>query len=301
MRSRGLCLIRKYFLSHGFLEIETPYLQTAPNLDPHVEPFSLSPDGGPFLHTSPEYQMKKALAAGAGDIFQICRVFRKDPKTPWHRREFTMLEWYRVGQDYRVLMEDAKGLIMYLVKELRLRPPKINLEGPWLSLTVSEAFKKFAGIDPMDMDESTFRDYLLSKGFKISPQDPWETCFHYLFVAQVEPALAKLDTPVFLSHYPASLSVMARLSPQDPRVCERIELYIGGVELMNGYSELTDPKEQRRRLEAERKTRNVSWPLDEELLEALAHMPPAAGAAMGLDRLLTVLKGERDIGRFMLE
>ncbi len=306
LRSRGLDLIRKYFLSHGFLEVETPYLQEAPNLDPYVEPFPL--DGGLFLHTSPEYQMKRVLAAGAGDIFQICRVFRKDPQTPWHRREFTMLEWYRPDRDYLVLMEDVRGLVMHLVKELGLRSflrsmegAEINLEGPWLSLPISEAFREFAGIDPLDMDESRLRDYLMSEGFKISAQDSWETCFHHLFVAQVEPALAKMDKPVFLCHYPASLSVMARLSPQDPRVCERLELYIGGVELMNGYSELTQPKEQRHRLKAERKARKVSWPLDDGLLEALASMPPAAGAAMGLDRLLTVLTGERDIGGFLLE
>ncbi len=306
LRSRALDLVRRYFLSWGFMEVETPYLQEAPNLDPYVEPFLV--DGGLFLHTSPEYQMKKILAAGTGNIFQICRVFRKDPSAPWHRREFTMLEWYRVNRDYRVLMEDARNLVLYIIEGLGLKPfiwsikgIKVSLEGEWPSFTISEAFREFAGIDPLKMDECQLRGHLLSEGLKVSAQDSWETCFHYLFVDQVEPALGKMDRPVFLYNYPASLSVMARLSPQDPRLCERVELYMGGVELMNGYSELTQPKEQRERLEAERKARMVSWPLDEELLEALNSMPPAAGASIGLDRLLTVVMVERDIGRFLLE
>jgi len=297
--------VRDFFLLEGFLEVETPYLQETPNLDPHVEPFRV--EGGFFLHTSPEYQMKKLLGAGSGDIFQICRVFRKDPVTPCHRREFTMVEWYRVGEDYRVLMDDVRELTLFLAQRLGVGPflkvgdREVNLSGEWYAMSVSQAFQEFTGVDPLDMDEGGFRRSLEEKGLQVSRKDSWETCFHYLFVAEVEPALALLDRPVFLYHYPASLSVMARLSPEDPRVCERVELFVGGVELMNGYSELTDPEEQRRRLEEELLRRGVSWSVDEELLEAVGCMPTAAGAALGFDRLLTVLVGEDDIGTFVLE
>ncbi len=285
--------------------METPYLQEAPNLDPHVEPFSV--EGGLFLHTSPEYQMKRLLGAGSGDIFQICRVFRKDPVTPLHRREFTMVEWYRVGRDYRILMEDARGLILHLARELgvgsvlNVGGTRVDLEAPWYSMSLSQAFLEFAGVDPLALGEEDFRRLLREQGHGISPQDDWDTCFQCLFVARVEPDLASLDRPVFLYHYPASQSVMARISHQDPRVCERVELYIGGVELMNGYTELTDSREQRRRLEAELARRGETLPVDEELLEALDSMPPTAGAALGLDRLFMVLLAGNDIGDFLLE
>lgn len=297
--------MRDFFFKEGFLEVETPYLQEAPNLDPNVELFRV--EGGLYLHTSPEYQMKRLLGAGSGDIFQICRVFRKDPVTPHHRREFTMVEWYRVGRDYRVVMDDVRDLILFLAQDLgvgtllRVGGRRVDLSGEWYTFSISQAFREFAGVDPLDMDGGELREYLGIKGFQVSRGDSWETCFHYLFVAEVEPALARLDGPVFLYHYPASLSVMARLSPEDPRVCERVELYLGGVELMNGYTELTDPEEQRRRLEEEVRRRGGAWPLDEGLLEAISCMPPSAGAALGFDRLLAVLMGEGDIGGCLLE
>ncbi len=287
------------------MEVETPYLQAAPNLDPHVDPFRV--EGGLFLHTSPEYQMKRLLGAGAGDIFQICRVFRKDPATPLHCREFTMVEWYRVGEDYRALMEEVRELVLFLARglgvgtSLKVGRRGIDLAGDWYAFSISQVFRRFAGVDPLDMDEDAFRRHLEGKGFRLNGGESWETCFHYLFVAQVEPALGLLDRPVFLYHYPAGLSVMARISREDPRVCERVELYIGEVELMNGYSELTDPREQKRRMEEELSRRGEAWPLDRDLLEAIGCMPPAAGAALGLDRLIMVLMGGDDIREFLLD
>ncbi len=251
--------------------------------------------------------MKRLLAANSGSIFQICKVFRKDPITPLHRREFTMVEWYKVHGDYLDLMKGTKELILYLVRELELSPTVsvmgkgvVHLDGEWLSMSVSEAFKRFSGIDPLAIDPKELRRYLEELGLMVSPEDPWETCLHYLFVAKVEPSLAQLTKPVFLYHYPIALSVMARPSPTDPKVCERVELYVGGIELMNGYSELTDPYEQKRRLEAEARKRPGHWPIDEELLKALPLMPPVAGAALGLERLLMLLFGGRDIGDFLL-
>ena len=267
----------------------------------------LEVEGGLFLHTSPEYQMKKLLGAGSGDIFQICRVFRKDPVTPLHRREFTMVEWYRVGRDYRVLMDDVKGLVHHLLEHLDLAPRavvrgrEVDLSPPWYSMSVSQAFQEFAGVDPMTLDDEAFRGLLEGWGYRVSPGDDWDTCFQYLFVARVEPGLALLNRPVFLHHYPASQAVMARLSPRDPRVCERVELYVGGVELMNGYTELTDPREQGERLEEELSRRGKEWSLDGDLLEAVGCMPPSAGAALGLDRLIMVLMGSDDIGGFLLD
>ncbi len=267
----------------------------------------LEVEGGLFLHTSPEYQMKKLLGAGSGDIFQICRVFRKDPVTPLHRREFTMVEWYRVGRDYRVLMDDVKSLVHHLLEGLDLAPRtvvrgrEVDLSPPWYSMSVSQAFQEFAGVDPMTLDDEAFRGLLEGWGYRVSPRDDWDTCFQYLFVARVEPGLALLDRPVFLHHYPASQAVMARLSPRDPRVCERVELYVGGVELMNGYTELTDPKEQEVRWKRELERRDASFPMDRELLEALASMPPTAGAALGFDRLLMILTGEGDVGKVLFE
>jgi lysyl-tRNA synthetase class 2 len=300
-----MALVRRFFVEKGFGEVETPYLQECPNLDPYIEPFQV--EKNLFLHTSPEYQMKKLLGAGLGNIFQICKAFRREKATSLHRREFTMVEWYRIGCDYTSMMEDVRDMVLFLADGLGVGPvvsidgTRIDLGKGWLKITVSQAFQEFAGVDPLSLGEKEFWRFLVDEGFAVSPQDSWATCFHYLFVARVEQGLASIDSPVFVYDYPACLSVMARLKPEDPRICERVELYIKGIEIMNGYTELTDVEEQEERLRRERMRRGVSWPVDKDLLDALAFIPSAAGAALGFDRLLAVLMGTGDIGPYMLE
>lgn len=216
-----------------------------------------------------------------------------------------MLEWYRKGVDYSFLMEDAEGLVLAMAhslglgKEIGVMGERVDLTPPWPRITVSEAFLLWAGVAPTSLGEDEFRDIMIKKGYQVSPLDDWETCYHYLFVAEVEPKVAEVGTPIFLCEYPARLSVMAKPKEGDNRVCERVELYIGGVEVMNGYSELTDPEEQRRRLEVQRRVRGVDWPIDEDLLEALPLIGSAAGAAMGVDRLLMCLLGKRGIAELI--
>jgi len=285
-RERIVDGIRRFFKARGFVEVETPLLVSHPGMEPHLEVFEteLRTAGGrrhrAFLTTSPEYAMKKLLAAGLPRIFQVCKAFRNGEEfSRGHNPEFTMLEWYRANADYTALMVDCEELLGELGGE--------KFRGPWERLSVEEAFKRYAGIELAELDS------------RVGPDTTWEQAFHLVLLNDVEPNLGR-ERPTILYDYPIQLAALARAKPDDPRFAERFELFAGGLELANAFSELTDPVEQRRRLEAEREERialgRTVYDVDDDFIRALeAGIPPSAGIALGLDRLVMLLTGAPSI------
>ena len=273
LRSRIIQSIRRFFMERDYLEIETPYLIPAPAPELHIDAI---PAGDLFLHTSPELCMKRLLAAGFPKIFQLGKCFREGERGSSHLPEFTMLEWYRAGIDYRGLMEECEGLILFVSESLGLgrtvtfQGREVALEGPWPRLTVREAFERYTSI-PME---------------EALKSDRFDECLAF----DIEPRLGA-PKPVFLCDYPAPLAALSRLKPEDPSVAERFELYLGrGLELANAFSELTDAEEQRRRFLLESENRRAlgkkTYPIADKFIEALPMMPASAGIALGVDRLV---------------
>jgi elongation factor P--(R)-beta-lysine ligase len=294
----------------GYQEVETPLLVPAPGMEPHIRAFEVPflPEtdvGRPrtlYLHTSPEYAMKRLLADGSGPIFQICKVFRNGEVSSTHNPEFTMLELYRPRADYRVIMDDLESVLVAAAEALGRAEPFGS--HPYERVTVREAIRRETGIDLSEVgDARSLAEAARHLGVRSEPGDGFDDVFFRLFLERVEPRLGR-DRPAFLIDYPASMAALARLSPQDPSVAERFELYAHGLELANGFSELTDAAEQRRRLEEERAFRvargRPAYPLDEAFLEAVGRMPPSGGVAMGLDRVLMLLLGAERIEDVLL-
>lgn len=292
-RAALLRAIRGMFDERHFIEVDTPSLVPSPGLDVHLDAFEVPGEG--YLVTSPEYQMKRLLAGGLPRCFQLARCFRRGEEGGRHNREFLMLEWYRAFADMDEVIRDTEDLVRLAAQEIsggaeiEVDGVVVDVGGPFERITVAAAFERWAGIEA-------------SRALRMAEDD--EDRFFRLLVERVEPKIAKSPRPVFLVGYPASQASLARLSPSDPRVCDRFELYVGGVELCNGFGELTDPVEQRRRFErdqAERARRGLPvYPIDERFVSALSEgMPRAAGNALGVDRLLALCLGERAIGDVM--
>ena len=262
---------RAFFRHLGYLEVETPLRIPVPLPEAHIEPIGSE---GWVLQPSPEICMKPLLAAGFERIFQVCKCFRKDERGRRHLPEMTLLEWYAAGESYAEAMTTTERLVGHLARELGFHDDlfwqgaRIDLTPPWPRLTVAEAFRRHASLTVEDA---------LARGR-----------FDDLMGLEVEPRLG-LERPLFLHDYPAACGSLARLKPGDPAVAERFELYIGGLELCNGFSELTDPAEQRRRFAAEldlrRRQGRPAHGLPQRFLDALSALPPCAGNALGLDRL----------------
>lgn len=318
LRAAALAAIRRFFAESDFLEVQTPILLSAPGQETHIRPFETlyhhqEAHGARrcYLVTSPEHHMKRLLGCGCRRIFQIGSCFRDGESSDMHLPEFTMVEWYRTEAGYDEVAEDVEKLIRSLNEQVfkctELAPGGrcVNLAAPWLHLSVSEAFSTYAGIDPLcypATDVERFRrDAVQLGGVVVNDTDQWEDVFFKVMIERVEPALTSLPHPVFLRDYPTSLAALARISAADPRVAERLELYIAGVELANGFSELTDGREQRRRFMIQRAQRRrlhaCALPLDEAFLRMLGQgrMPAAGGMALGLDRLIALLSGMDDI------
>lgn len=306
-RAKILAAIRAFFASRGFLEVETPTLVALPGMEPHLDPFVsrlVRHDGAAFdghLVTSPEYAMKKLLAGGAERIFEIAKCFRNGE--PWdgsHNPEFTMIEWYRANADYRALMADTEEMAAAVATavtgsaRVRFGDREIDLAPPWPRMTVREAMAEHAGIDlDRAIDEPEwFRQAVEAKGCTLTADDSWDDVFFKIFLRDVEPKLGT-DRPLILHEYPRSMAALARMKPGDSRYAERFEAYCGGLELANAFSELNDAAEQRRRLEEERDLRaklgRHLYGIDEAFLEAVGMMPPSAGIALGVDRLVMLL------------
>jgi lysyl-tRNA synthetase class 2 len=317
-RARLLKAVRSYFDGKGFVEVETGGLAASPGNEAHLHAFAteLVGPGGEraplYLHTSPEFAMKKLLAAGERRIFDVARVFRNRERGALHHPAFTLVEWYRAGEPIEAPMADCTAMLRFATEAagatvLRFRGRASDPFAEPTRITVAHAFARFAGIDllaTIAADGATDRAALAgaatAAGIRVAADDTWGDVFSRILVERVEPRLGD-GVPTFLCDYPAAQAALARPKPGDPRHAERFELYACGVELANGIGELTDPALQRRRLDAEmdEKVRvyGERYPLDEDFLAALAQMPPASGCALGLDRLVMLATGAPDIAR----
>ena len=298
-RSDLTAATRRFFAARGYTEVETPYAVPAPGEEVHLATFRTErvyPDGRTeplWLHTSPEFAMKRLLVAGAGPIFQFARVWRNGEGSARHAPEFTMLEWYRPGADMDSLIEETAAFLHAVMPSSDARTER---------LTVAEAFQRYAGADVL----ATAGDapaLASASGARLRHGENWEDLFFRLLLERIEPHLGRAH-PTFLTHWPAAQAALARRSPEDPRVAERFELFVGGIELANAFVELTDADEQRSRFIEDRARRHATygedWPIDNDFLAALSHgMPPSAGIAMGFDRLAMLVAGADRIGQVL--
>lgn len=309
-RGRILTALRDWFRKRGFLEVETPALQVSPGNEVHLHAFTteLVTSAGErlprYLHTSPEFTCKKLLAAGEPRIFSLGHAFRNRERGPLHHPEFTMLEWYRANEPYEALMDDCAAIVIEAAKaagSLTLQW-KDRIADPYASperLAVTDAFRTLAGIDLMatlpqgEPDAGKLAAAARAAGIQVAADDTWSDVFSRILVERIEPRLG-IGRPTVLDLYPKPEAAWAKSAP-DPRLAQRFELYACGVELANGFAEITDPAEQRLRFEeamAERQRRyGERYPIDEDFLAALAKMPPASGVALGFDRLVMLATG----------
>jgi elongation factor P--(R)-beta-lysine ligase len=310
-RRRILAALRSHLEAQAFVEVETAILQRSPGNEAHLHAFAtelVAPDHARMalhLHTSPEFACKKLLAAGERRIFEFARVFRNRERSALHHPEFTMLEWYRVAEPYEALMADcadflaaaatAAGTTTFTFRGRRADPFAAAER-----VTVAAAFARHAGIDlPATLrdgepDRAALAAQAQAAGIRLAADDGWSDIFSRVLVERIEPHLGN-GRATLLTEYPRAEAALARAKPGEPGVAERFELFACGVELANGFGELTDAAEQRWRLEAEmtRKQRlyGERYPIDEDFLAALALMPPACGCALGIDRLVMLATG----------
>ena len=291
-RAAMLARARQHFAGQGVTEVETPVLSNAAVTDPHLATIAAQVDGRGrmHLHTSPEYAMKRLLAAGIGDCYQVCRVFRDGERGRQHNPEFTMIEWYRLGFDARRLMADVEALLAAMLDGLRTLPPAAHV-------TYRDAVVTFAGIDPLAAEASVLEEALRRHGLDVpaTAAADRDALLDLLVGSVVGPRLG-LDGPTFVYDYPASQAALARIRPGDPPLAERFELYLDGMELANGFHELGDAAEQRARFEADLESRAGTGkplpPMDERLLAALGEgLPDCAGVALGFDRAVMAALG----------
>ncbi len=317
-RSQIVKLVRRYFDEQGFLELHTPRLVGLPGQEPFLDPFwtELKTENRKLktaLVTSPEYAMKRMLAEGLDKIYDLGPCFRNGE--PWdgsHDPEFLMLEWYRRDAGLEELMEDTEKMMKFVASNFEYRITSNDsklatryslLEKPFRRLTVRDAMKQYAhtDLDALLGDREAMAAACREHGQTVSETDTWDDLFFKLFLSEVEPKVA--SEPTFLYEYPASMAALARKHPQHPQYALRVEAYAGGLELANGFAELADASEQRKRFEEEQALRKTlgkeTWPLDERLLTALPKMGDAAGIAFGVDRLAMLLTGTKSISDLM--
>jgi elongation factor P--(R)-beta-lysine ligase len=310
---------RQFFEDKEFVEVETAILQVSPGNETHLHGFAtdlIKPDASIerlYLHTSPEFACKKLLAAGEQRIFTLARVFRNRERGALHVSEFTMLEWYRVGENYTQLMEDCTDLVRALAnavntKALHYRGKTCDVYAEFELISVCEAFMRFAGIDlartftASTNDRDALADAALKKGVRIADDDTWGDIFSRILCEFIEPNLG-VGQLTILYDYPICEASLARPKPDAPHLAERFELYACGVELANAFGELTNAHEQRLRFEADmiekQRIYGESYPIDEDFLSCLALMPEACGAALGFDRLVMLLVGAGSVDDVM--
>jgi lysyl-tRNA synthetase class 2 len=282
-RARILRAVRGWFERQGFLEVDTPARVRSPGQEVHLD--ALPAGDGHWLITSPEYHLKRLVAAGLPRIVEIAKCWRADEHGPHHRGEFTMIEWYRANEPLEALADDCEAL-------LRVAAAAAGRDdafaAPFIRTTVRDLWAQHAGIELAgDEDARALRAKAAAAGVALGNAEAWDDIFYQVFLDRIEPRLAAAG-PTFVFDWPAPLAALARPKPGDPRVVERFELYAGGLELANAFGELTDPVEQRRRFEDEARVRaargKAVYPIDEALLAALSRMPPTAGIALGFDR-----------------
>jgi lysyl-tRNA synthetase class 2 len=290
---------RSFFTARGYAEVETPYAVPAPGEEVHLRTFatSFTTTAGAkhplWLHTSPEFAMKRLLAGGAGPIFQLARVWRNEEGSARHAPEFTMLEWYRPDASLAGLMDETEALCRAVL------PPVVTSVGITTDLavfdrlTVADAFAQYVGADVL-ATEGDAAALARAAGVRLRDGEGWEDLFFRLLLERIEPHLGRAH-PTFLTHWPASQAALAQRDPADPRVALRFEVFVCGLELANAFQELTDPAEQRARFATDRARRHAlhgeDWPLDEDFLDSLALLPACAGIALGFDRLAMLAAG----------
>ncbi len=301
LRGEVMWALRGFFRERGYLEVETPQRVVAPGMEPHLRPVEAS---GWWLATSPEYQMKRLLAGGLERIYQVCHAFRDEERGDHHVSEFTILEWYRVGASLSDLMEETEELFSHLARAtlsttLVTGPDgrALDLAPGWERLTVAEAFRRHLDLEYTGEETGPELAEAARRAGVGVPEHVlgWDEVFTRIMVDRVEPHLGR-GRPTILHRYPARQAALSRLSRDDPRFADRFEVYAGGLELANAFAELTDPAEQRARLEADRQVRRglglVDLPLDERFLGALEQgIPETSGIAVGIDRLVMLLVG----------
>jgi lysyl-tRNA synthetase class 2 len=317
-RGRIVSALRRWFAEEGFTEVEAGALQVSPGNETHLHAFATDLVGSDatasrlYLHTSPEFAMKKLLAAGEERIVDFARVFRNRERSALHHPEFTLLEWYRAHASYEAMMDDCGAILRTAAAAadaavFSFRGRDADPFAEPVRMTVAGAFSRFAGIElmaslPTNSEDSPVTALLAKEarriGIRLADDDTWSDIFSRILSERVEPRLG-IGRPLILYDYPASEAALARRKPSDPRLAERFELYVAGVELANAFGELTDPFEQRRRFEADmiekERIYGERYPIDADFLAALERMPPASGCALGLDRLVMLATGAERI------
>lgn len=311
-RAQVVKAIRDFFWQAGFTEVETPQLVPLPSMEPYLEVFETKllddqrQSYQAFLTSSPEYSMKKLLAHGSGDIFQICKSYRNgEGISPRHNPEFTILEWYRTQADYTAIMDDCESLLAYIGNatnqpQLEYQGQHYDLTKPWQRLSVAQSFEKYAQVDTDTMlSEEKLKKVAIQKGYQITNHTTWEEAFHQIFLNEIEPHLGQ-KKPTILYDYPIEMAALSRKKKEDPRFAERFEFYIAGLELGNAFSELTNWQEQLKRLQADQAEKKrigkTVFDIDMEFILALKKgMPPTAGIAVGVDRLAMLFMDEPSI------
>jgi len=313
IRNKIMAEIRRFFDAQDFDAVETPILQICTVIDTHIRAFATDLRGVDgnikktmYLHTSPEFAMKKLMVAGCSKIYQICKVFRNGEESKRHLPEFTMIEWYRTNADYNDIMRDCEGLLRACEKAVgieafRYKDLSCNPFESFEKLTVAQAFEHYAKMDLMILlnDTPAFQKAVKALGLHTAEDDAWDDLFFRVMDEHIEPKLG-MGRPTFLCDYPISMASLSKQKDDDPRLAERFELYVCGIELANAFSELTDADEQVRRyhIEMDEKERlyGERYPLDEEFIEALRYgLPPSGGIALGIDRLVMLACGVSDI------
>ncbi len=307
-RAKALATVRSFFAERGLLEVETPLLVPSPGLEIHLDAVVA---GSGYLITSPEYQMKRLLAAGFERIYQVCKCFRDNEHGPHHASEFTMIEWYRAYDELESIIRDTEELVHAIVMAVSGAPfarvldgnsaRQIDVTPPWPRMTVREAMSRFAGVS-VDGDEpaADMVAKVRAAGIEVADDTAWDDAFFAAFLARVEPAFAAMERPLVLCDWPAPLAALAKRRDDDPRIAWRFEAYVGGIELANAFGELTDPVEQRARFLDDQRIRRERgrevYSIDEKLLAALVEgLPPSAGIALGFDRLVMLATGAPQI------
>jgi len=290
--------IREFFWSQHFLEVETPHIVPSPGQDPYIQPMEVGFGENKkhrysgYLHTSPEYSMKKMLAAGMTNIFSLGKVFRnEEPFNSQHNPEFTMLEWYRTDVDFYAIMNDVEKLVTHLSKPF-------ETHHGFVRTSMKDLWKKHSHVD-LDayLTQKKMYELCIEKGHVVQKDEPYENLFYRIFVTDIEPMLKGKNSIVH--HYPAPMAALAKLSQKNPGYAERFEVYLDGVELANAFTELTDDEEQLARLQKEqaqrKKNGSLVYDIDTEFTNAVKHMPECSGIALGVDRLMMSLLGCQNI------
>ncbi len=310
-------LIREFFWSEGFVEPETPTALKLPGQEPYLNPVPVvlhGPRGEEYtfrLQTSPEFAMKKLLAAGWNKIFQICKCFRDyEDFGGRHNTEFTMIEWYRAPGDFFQIMDDTEKLFKFVGKKLGKEKIKYNgfiidFMSDWERITLKELWKKYIGINLDDyLTAEKMRELAKERGYQVAANEAYEDAFYKIFLNEIENKLGT-SKPVFIYDYPTQMASLSRCC-EDKRYAERFELYIGGLELANAFGELTNSDEQKARLESDREHRQMmgrpTWPVDPDFIAALqAGIPPAGGIALGVDRMVLLFTEARDLNEVIFQ